>query len=318
MTISEIKSVKDKSDIVQVISHFVKLRKDGHNYSAPCPLHDERSASFNVSSAKRIFKCFGCGKGGDVIDFIQAVKRITKYEAIKWLQEFGNIESEPEYSYTPPPETPTSYVNPQLWAASMRLDKPNHFTAWLMSLFGIDKTMEVVNLYNIGTSRHWEGANIFWQFDTTNRIRSGKIMVYNPKNGKRVKDPKPLITWVHKAARLPEFNVSVCLYGEHLLNTSPLPVCIVESEKTAIVASLIYPESLWIASGSLSNLSYSRCKCLSGRAITLIPDCGAEQRWFEKSDQLRDLIPGEWSVKPLGSGFQKGYDLCDYIIEHEL
>lgn len=60
----------DSADIYEVISDYVALKKRGVNYVGCCPFHNEKTGSFTVSPAKGIFKCFGCGKGGDVVHFV--------------------------------------------------------------------------------------------------------------------------------------------------------------------------------------------------------------------------------------------------------
>lgn len=79
-------------DIVQVISKYTTLKKAGVNYKGLCPLHNEKSASFTVSPGKNIWKCFGCGKGGNIIDFIIEKKGFLFIDAIKDLAAEYNIE----------------------------------------------------------------------------------------------------------------------------------------------------------------------------------------------------------------------------------
>jgi DNA primase len=77
-----------------VVEQFVRLKKRGANYIANCPFHNEKSPSFSVSASKGIFKCFGCGKGGNVVNFVQEHEKITYPEAIRWLADFYKIELE--------------------------------------------------------------------------------------------------------------------------------------------------------------------------------------------------------------------------------
>lgn len=63
----------DKPDILEVVQQYTNLRKAGKNYSGLCPFHDERTPSFIVNADTQRFKCFGCGAGGDVLDFVQQV-----------------------------------------------------------------------------------------------------------------------------------------------------------------------------------------------------------------------------------------------------
>ncbi|HPR16796.1 MAG TPA: DNA primase [Candidatus Cloacimonadota bacterium] len=82
-----IEEVLEKNNIVDVIGKYFPLKKMGTNYKARCPFHDEKTASFVVSEKKQIFKCFGCGKGGNVIHFVQEYERISFFEALKKLAE---------------------------------------------------------------------------------------------------------------------------------------------------------------------------------------------------------------------------------------
>ena len=83
--------VKEASDIVEVISQYVHLKRSGRNYFGLCPFHNEKSPSFSVSPDKQIFHCFGCGVGGNVINFISKIEGIGFKEAIENLAERANI-----------------------------------------------------------------------------------------------------------------------------------------------------------------------------------------------------------------------------------
>ncbi len=87
-----IQEVMARADVVDVVGQFVRLKKRGANYIAVCPFHNEKTPSFYVSPAKGIYKCFGCGKGGNTVTFIQEHEKLTYPEAIKWLADFYNIE----------------------------------------------------------------------------------------------------------------------------------------------------------------------------------------------------------------------------------
>lgn len=89
-----IRHVLDRADIVEVVSQFINLKRRGTNYIANCPFHNEKTPSFNVNPGRGIFKCFGCGKGGDVVSFIQEYEKFTFLEAVRWLADFYNVELE--------------------------------------------------------------------------------------------------------------------------------------------------------------------------------------------------------------------------------
>ena len=66
-----IEEVKNANDIVEIISKYVDLKRAGDSYKGLCPFHNEKTPSFMVSENKQIFKCFGCGEGGNVITFLK-------------------------------------------------------------------------------------------------------------------------------------------------------------------------------------------------------------------------------------------------------
>lgn len=83
-----------RADVVDVIGQFVKLKKRGAGYLANCPFHNEKTPSFHVSAAKGIYKCFGCGKAGNVVTFVQDHEKLTYPEAIRWLADYYKITLE--------------------------------------------------------------------------------------------------------------------------------------------------------------------------------------------------------------------------------
>ncbi|MCF8335761.1 MAG: DNA primase [Bacteroidales bacterium] len=84
----------ETAEITDVIQDFVNLKKRGTNYLGLCPFHNEKTPSFNVSPSKGIFKCFGCGKGGNAINFIMEHEHLSYPEALRYLANKYNIEIE--------------------------------------------------------------------------------------------------------------------------------------------------------------------------------------------------------------------------------
>lgn len=317
----QIKFIKDKADILQVVQSLIPLNDKGQG---KCPFHTEKSGSLAVNSKKQIFKCFGCGASGDVVDFVSRFKKIDTDAACNFIADFYRIGDFKDLSkdYTPEPvkELPASYIGGSLMYACMGESRINNFSTWLRSIFGDMKAAKALLKYNVGTSKHWPGATVFWQIDNEVRIRSGKIMLYNPETGKRVKEPFNHINWVHKVLELQNFNLKQCFFGEHLLkvHNRDRKICIVESEKTAIVASIYYPDQIWLASGSLVNLTVEKCQVLKGRDVILFPDVGAFDKWQDKAVLLGLIYPDTHFTidQTLANETRKGFDLCDYIIEN--
>ena len=86
-----IQQVMEANDIVDVVSEYVTLKKTGSSHKGKCPFHNEKTASFNVSSDKQLYHCFGCGVGGNVIGFIMAIENLPFVDALKFLARRAHI-----------------------------------------------------------------------------------------------------------------------------------------------------------------------------------------------------------------------------------
>jgi DNA primase len=84
--------IKEAANIERIIGDYISLRKAGVNYKGTCPFHDEQTSSFIVSPAKGIYKCFGCGKGGDAVSFVMEHERISYPQALKTVAKIYHID----------------------------------------------------------------------------------------------------------------------------------------------------------------------------------------------------------------------------------
>ena len=228
-----------------------------------------------------------------------------------------------------PPAKPASFIPLELFKQSLKHYEQNNFIKYLIELFGNEITSKLISKYFIGTSKHWTGANIFWQIDIEGTIRSGKIMLYSPTTGKRIKEPFNHIAWVHTALRQPEFELKQCFFGEHLLKRNTKPVAIVESEKTAIIASVYFPQFIWIAAGNLHGLNAEKCEVLRGRQVVLYPDLSKPQAgrstafevWSTKAKEystIAHFFVNDLLEKKAGEAQRiAGCDLADYLIKFD-
>ena len=228
----------------------------------------------------------------------------------------------------------TSYLPDALLQQTLKGYQHNHLMQYLVKRFGDKAAYEQAKRYRLGSAKHWPGASVFWQIDTDGRIRTGKVMLYDAESGKRVKQPFNHITWVHSligsyqlavgttANYKPptaNFNIKQCLFGEHLLPASPgMPVAICESEKSAIIAAICYPQLLWLASGSLSGLTAGKCKCLHGRKVILVPDVNGYDQWNKKAAELSAAMPSvKFTVMQMlesnSSPDEAGWDIADFL-----
>lgn len=219
----------------------------------------------------------------------------------------------------------TSFIEPSIFKASLKAYDQNNFVKFLCFRFGNDVAKQLIEKYFIGTSKHWPGASIFWQIDEAGKIRTGKIMLYNPITGKRVKEPYNHIQWVHKALKLPEFSLNQCLYGLPLLKENNIkPKAIFESEKSAIIASIYFPEFICMATGSKGNLTAKMIEPLKGKNIILFPDLGAFEAWSQKAIEIEKELPGTTfkisdllERKATAQEKAEGLDIADFLLRFD-
>ena len=95
-----VRAAVDAADMIEVVSGRTQLRKTGARYVGRCPFHEERTPSFSVNAQDKLFYCFGCGKGGDVITFVRETEQLEFAEAVEWLAERFRVTL--EYEETSP------------------------------------------------------------------------------------------------------------------------------------------------------------------------------------------------------------------------
>lgn len=218
-----------------------------------------------------------------------------------------------------PQQKTVSFIPFEVFKKSLQHHSENNFVKFLIDLFGVEVASQLVSRYFIATSKHWNGGTVFWQIDTQGKVRTGKIMLYSPTTGKRIKEPFNHINWAHSLLKQPLFELRQCLFGEHLLIDKTKPVAIVESEKTAVIASVYLPQFLWVAVGSLANLNAEKCSVLKGRTVTLFPDLNGFEKWSSKAKELSHIanftISDLLERKATETEKKQGYDFADYLIK---
>lgn len=181
------------------------------------------------------------------------------------------------------------------------------FVFYLKTLVAdVERIVAVVNAYQLGVTK--EGHVIYWYIDKDESVRMGKVMKYKT-DGHRDKFftplsiPKELSKWGKMKA---DYTIKQTLFGEHLLRhpqNADKTICIVESEKSAVICSLCFPNVLWMATGSKGNLQDERMSAVKGRKVILYPDTDTEGKtycqWCKRADELNAK---GWQIQ-----------VCDYL-----
>ena len=197
------------------------------------------------------------------------------------------------------PETPQKYITDVYpdWpeqSVDEHLRNPTAFLAWLYSLWPFKDPIDgVVMQYCLGRTR--EGNPLFWYLDENERGCDCKSIAYD-SNGHRLHTETAIRYYFKKIAEQQNWPMDskpyLGLFGLHILDKYPeADVCIVESEKTAILGSIFdsmvtNATSIWLATGSMGMLTAERCKPLKGRCVLLFPDNDAKSVWGEKAKSV--------------------------------
>lgn len=220
--------------------------------------------------------------------------------------------------WQPHPEPPVTYIDRHHVAdyipAAADLHKSN-LLAYLLPIFGADKMMPVVRKYGVGVDA--DGSTRWPQIDERKRVRQIKVQQHNRFNGHR----EGITDMTHKHLRDigeidPESQAEQCLFGQHLLaNANEETIAaVVESEKTAFMFAMLYPQVVWVATGGEGNFSLVRkAQNLLGRcgSVTIIPDAGSFAKWKQEARKL-SLTNIEFSN--ICSGHSHNVDIADLLI----
>ena len=308
--------IKDAASIVDVIGDFYELRKHGAVYECLCPFHpDSEIGSFKVSPTRNIYTCFSCGAHGGPVDFLMSHENLSYPDALRWLgKKYGiEVDEEQKKFVQVKPSTPKPlqiqatkelcFIPAEYVTYSLDLHLRSQFQAHLCRIINdVHRIVDAAKMYALGVTK--DDGVIYWLIDEQGRVRSGKIMHYL-YNGHRDKDKDGDMTnWTHwkmkQDGRLPaDWQLTQCLFGAHLLPRFPdKTVALVESEKSAVIASIVLPQYLWVSCGGKMNLEAGQKHlALKGRKVVMFPDT-----------DLNGETYAFWSQKAAGWR-EKGFDV---------
>ncbi len=219
------------------------------------------------------------------------------FERYPMLKErpHGSVSLKPAPTAKPGPE-PANYptIPFEVFRKTLKDHHKNNIYLFLRRHFTREVADRIAARYYLGTSKYLPGAPVFWYIDSEFNVTTGKIIYYpDPLSGKRYRESelyrcKPVINFVHAVLKMPGFKRKPCFFGEHLLTAEPeKPVMVVESEKSALIASAFYPESVILATGGINGLQNLNWSLTRVREVTLVPDTStgniASQIWTDQA-----------------------------------
>ena len=308
--------IKRSAKIADVLeASGLRLRRSGSSWITDCPFHKEETAGgFVVNTRDNYYKCFSCGASGDPIKFLMEYEKMTFPDALRYLASMYNIYIDdtpaPKVTRTfvpRPPEPPRKIIFwPQDLVKEYTNKGRNNLTNWMLSLPMPANNHEnlrlMLALYFVGTY-HEEGVNKGWtvfpQVDMDMKVHDIKIMAYKPDGHRDKNRPAPwdasktystdwmFSKWCRKGIYdRDKVKVQHCLFGLHLATLfKDAEVCLVESEKTAIICSAFSdPKTkIWMACGGKQGFTADMLDPLikADRYIVVYPDVDGEQEWSE-------------------------------------
>ncbi|NYJ26332.1 hypothetical protein GGE08_000364 [Muricauda sp. ARW1Y1] len=238
------------------------------------------------SKQRRRIKYCPCGKSnrdGKFVPFKGSEKYGFCHSCDKWYNDQSGVITD---NVAPTPDKPTFYHEKGLIKKTVKKSGNNNFIHFLRKNFDQEFVEKAIKEYFIGTSKHWDGATIFWQVDQEMKVRHGKLMLYDKETGKRNQTYNNNVRTV-LGLRDDAHELRQCLFGLHLSTVyDKRKIAIVESEKTAIIMSMVYPEYLFMATGGKGNFKYDMLKPIKAYNIVAFPDKDAIDTWSNEADKL--------------------------------
>jgi len=233
------------------------------------------------------------------------------YRDHQWAQE---PEARPEQYCKPTPLPP---FQPLPMQYVQRSHSP-HSTFWYWFTTTVaqrlhlsaEQLQRVYDDYLLGATH--QSDVIFWQIDPHMQVHGGHIMQYHADGHRAGYQGWTHVPLIRQGLLPPDWQLYQCLFGAHLLSRRPeAHVCLVESEKTALVMAACQPHHLWLATCGCSGLSSDRLACLAGRRVTLFPDSGCYDKWSRQMQQTHGI---SYNVAQQLENYPPNTDLCDLLL----
>ncbi len=248
-------------------------QKRNYKLITPCCNKSNRNGKFInfIGMGDPYGYCHSCGK----LSLPKQEYQDKKGEKYLWNENLGSFEKvcdtgivdQIKTEYRPIDDSKKielKYIDPAFVKESIQHQPENNLLAYIRKTYGNKKTKRVINLYYLGTDPN--GYTLFWNIDKNLMARKAKAIKYDTTGKRTSKIRSPYLN---------EDGYKACLFGEHLLkygNMNKDIYVLVESEKTAIISSILLPKYWWLAYGGINGLTSDKMKVLKGYRVLIIPD----------------------------------------------
>lgn len=339
-----IEKIKDNSSLEALITTDVQMRRVGSRLVGCCPFHSERTPSFYFTPPSDQhphgrYKCYGCGKyGSSAIDWLMERDGLTFRDAVRTLAKDAGInfpydapdfkpeEHESRKERKPIPEPTSEYLPMKRVEASARIAEQSNLFKYLVGRYP-SRREDIIRVfweYRVGCSKGkvlngCDACSTFPLLDIDGNCRRIKVIPYPIDSHHRIKsESRKGDVW-----QLSGKNVKHTFFGSHLLRQYPdKPLAIVESEKTAIVGQIFFPQFLWLATGGKSNLMVQYARHIKGRVLNLFPDVDGlvddekGESWIKRFEQLKaaghNVLMADTLMRQCNENSRE--DVCDIIL----
>ncbi len=248
-------------------------QKRNYKLITPCCNKSNRNGKFInfIGMGDPYGYCHSCGK----LSLPKQEYQDKKGEKYLWNENLGDFEKVCDTGIVNQIKTENrpvddskkielKYIDPAFVKESIQHQPENNLLAYIRKTYGNKKTKRVINLYYLGTDPN--GYTLFWNIDKNLMARKAKAIKYNATGKRTSKIRSPFLN---------EDGYKACLFGEHLLKIGDRDkdvFVLVESEKTAIISSILLPKYWWLAYGGINGLTSDKIKVLKGYRVLIIPD----------------------------------------------
>jgi len=303
---NNIDDIKARIDIVDVARNYTTLKRQGNRYIGCCPLHQEKTPSFDVNHEKQLFHCFGCGVGGDVITLVEKCENLTTSEAIKKLQA-ASPESKPKV---------TRKSSQTKGDGRSFVDR--YGMGWVLVVpvpSDAPPRWETVKVGD-GENRRYREPSMVYEYKNISGALEGYKYRFEKGDGLPKKLFIPLTCWRDQNGKLSWWAKDIpdnrSLYGLLDLAKNPnAPVLMVSGEKCVDAARPKLENYVVVTWSGGDNGKHTDFSPLKGRQIVWWPDNDITSK--NSMIKLADKLGGQILEIPQDKGYEKGWDCADAV-----